>query len=177
MSFVLSSFFLSSPNLSRRRLHVYHTSTHFVAAVALVRIWNAGLKRAAGGSLQIQDAKSRQPHHRTTFSGNIFTNKAHIDNRKKLLSSNISFRCPRNMVNFGITAAEIDPVVWGSPANFNGFCVLAALLAAVKQWAPAILCGVEQRAPAIFCRAAIMLGIDSHSSFANTFHGRLFSLP
>ena len=28
----------------------------------------------------------------------------------------------------GRLAAEIDPVVWGTPANFNGFCVLAALL-------------------------------------------------
>jgi len=34
LSFVLSSFF-PSPNLSRRRLDVYHTSTH---GVALVRI-------------------------------------------------------------------------------------------------------------------------------------------
>jgi len=25
------------------------------------------------------------------------------------------------MVNFGPLAAEIDPVVWGIPANFNGF--------------------------------------------------------
>ena len=33
--FVLSSSFFSSPNLSRRRLDVYHTSTH---CVALVRI-------------------------------------------------------------------------------------------------------------------------------------------
>jgi len=32
------------------------------------------------------------------------------------------------MVNFGPQAAEIDPVVWGTPANFNGFRVLAALL-------------------------------------------------
>jgi len=36
------------------------------------------------------------------------------------------------MVNFRILVAEIDPVVWGTPANFNGFCVLAALLTAVK---------------------------------------------
>jgi len=35
---------------------------------------------------------------------------------------------PHNMVNFGLLAAEIDPVVWGTPANFNGLCVLAALL-------------------------------------------------
>jgi len=32
------------------------------------------------------------------------------------------------MVNFGPLAAEIDPVVWGIPASFNGFRVLAALL-------------------------------------------------
>ena len=32
------------------------------------------------------------------------------------------------MVNFGLLAAEIDPVVWGIPGDFNGFRVLAALL-------------------------------------------------
>jgi len=32
------------------------------------------------------------------------------------------------MVNFGLLAAEIGPVFWGTPANFNGFRVLAALL-------------------------------------------------
>jgi len=32
------------------------------------------------------------------------------------------------MVNFGPLAAEISQVVWGTPANFNGFRVLAALL-------------------------------------------------
>jgi len=32
------------------------------------------------------------------------------------------------MVNFGTLAAEIGPVVWGTPANFNGFRVLEALL-------------------------------------------------
>jgi len=32
------------------------------------------------------------------------------------------------MVNFGPLAAEIDPVVWGTPATFNEFHVLAALL-------------------------------------------------
>jgi len=31
-------------------------------------------------------------------------------------------------VNFDPLAAEIGPVVWGTPANFNGFRVLAALL-------------------------------------------------
>ena len=32
------------------------------------------------------------------------------------------------MVNFGELAAEIISLVWGTPANFNGFRVLAALL-------------------------------------------------
>ena len=48
-----------------------------------------------------------------------------------VLSSNMSSTsstCPHNMVNFGPLAAEIDQVVWGTPANFNGFRVLAALL-------------------------------------------------
>jgi len=31
------------------------------------------------------------------------------------------------MVNFGPLTAEIDAVVWGIPANFNGFRVFAAL--------------------------------------------------
>ena len=47
---------------------------------------------------------------------------------KNLLSSNISSRCPRNMVNFGLLAAEIVSLVWGTLANFNGFRVLASLL-------------------------------------------------
>ena len=47
---------------------------------------------------------------------------------KNLLSSNMSSTCPHNMVNFGPLAAKIGPVVWGTPANFNGFRVLAALL-------------------------------------------------
>jgi len=89
------------------------------------------MEPAARRSLKIQDAKCRQKspsgHHHTTLSGYIFATKAHIDNRKKLVSSNISFTCSRNMVNFGPIAAEIGPVVWGNPANFNGFRVLAAL--------------------------------------------------
>ena len=47
---------------------------------------------------------------------------------KNLLSCIISSRCPHNMMNFGLLAAENGPVVWGTPANFNGFRVLAALL-------------------------------------------------
>jgi len=40
----------------------------------------------------------------------------------------VKYQCPYNMVNFGPLAAEIISLVWGTPANFNGFRVLAALL-------------------------------------------------
>jgi len=82
--YLLSFFFFSSPNLSGRRLDVYHT---LAPGVALLRIQNAGLKCAARGSLEIQDAKNRHFvwHHRTTLSGYVFGSKACIDNRKKLV--------------------------------------------------------------------------------------------
>ena len=68
-------------------------------------------------------------HHPTTLLGYIFATKACIDNQKKsLLSSNISSTRPHNTANFGPLAADIVSLVWGTPANFNGFCVLAALL-------------------------------------------------
>jgi len=54
--FLPCGFFFSSPNLSGCRSVVYYTSTH---GVALVRIYNAGVKCAAHGSLEIQDAKNR----------------------------------------------------------------------------------------------------------------------
>jgi len=72
--------------------------------------------------------KSPSGHHCTTLSGYIFATKARIDNQKKMLDSNISSTSSHNMVNFGPIAAEIGPVVWGTPANFNRFRVLAALL-------------------------------------------------
>ena len=38
--------------------------------------------------------------------------KAHIDNRKNLLNSNISSTCPHNVVDVGLLAAEIGSGVW-----------------------------------------------------------------
>ena len=67
-------------------------------------------------------------HNRTTLSGSIFAAEACIDNRKNLLNSNTSSTCPHNMVNFRLLTAEICWRVSGTPANLNGFRVLAALL-------------------------------------------------
>jgi len=67
-------------------LDVYRTLAH---GVALVRILNAGLKGAARGSLQMQDAKKSPkiaiwaPIH--NFVGLYLRNKACIDKRKKNL--------------------------------------------------------------------------------------------
>jgi len=44
------------------------------------------------------------------------------------------------MVNFGLLAAEILSLVWGTRANFNGFRVLAALLHGI------LVVGVSQTA-------------------------------
>jgi len=82
------------------------------------------------------------------------------------------------MVNFGTIAADIGPAVCGTPANFNGFRVLAALLHGTAWRQPygynksinfylltyllTKLCGVEQWAPPIFDRAAITLGIGPY---------------
>ena len=81
-------FFYSSPNLSGRRLDVYHTSTH---GVALVHVWN--VLHVARWKYRTQKWCKNSPsvHHPTTLSGYIFATKARIDNCKKnLLSSNTS---------------------------------------------------------------------------------------
>ena len=86
----------------------------------------------------------------------------YLQSEKNLLNSNTSSICPDNMLNFGLLTAEICWRVWGTPANVNGFRVLAPLLHVTLVWASAKLCGVEQRAPPIFGRVAITLGIGPH---------------
>ena len=63
------------------------------------------------------------------------------------------------MVNYSLLTAETCWRVWGTPANFNGFRVLAALLHCTL-----VVGVIEQRAPPIFGRAAIALGIGPHFS-------------
>jgi len=69
------------------------------------------------------------------------------------------------MVNFGPLTAEIGFGVWGTPANFNGFCILAALLhGSLVVGVSQTFFSIEQRAPPLFSRAAITLGFGPHSS-------------
>ena len=93
-----------------------------------MHIWNV-LHTARWQNRTQKIAKnSPSAHHRTTLSGYIFATKACIDNRKKVLKQQYLATYSYNMVNFGPLAAEIVSLVWGSPANLNGFRVLAALL-------------------------------------------------
>jgi len=91
---------------------------------------NTGRKnRHLGTIAQICPAVSSQLRHESTIG-------------KKLLNSNTSSTCPDNMVNFGPLAAEIGSGVWGTPANFNGFRVLAALLLSILH--STLVVGVSQ---------------------------------
>jgi len=47
---------------------------------------------------------------------------------KRLVKQQYLLQLSHNMVDFGPLAAEIGPVVWGTPANFSEFHVLAVLL-------------------------------------------------
>jgi len=94
-----------------------------------MQVWN--VLHAARWKSRMQKIAKNLPsgHHRTTLSGCIFAIKAHIDNQKKnMLSSNISSTCLQNMADSSPLTAEIGSWVWGTPATFNGFRVLASLL-------------------------------------------------
>jgi len=72
--------------------------------------------------------KSPSGHHRTTLSGYVFAIMAHIDNRKKLVKQQYLLHMSAQYGELVLLAAEIVSLVWGTPANFNGFRFLAALL-------------------------------------------------
>jgi len=117
--------FFSSPRLSGRRWDVYHTSTHGVALANLECMFELCCTRLAetterknrhfGSIAQLCRAVSSQLRHVSTVG-------------KNLLNIDTSPTRPHNMVNFGLLTAEICWQVWGTPANFNAFRVLAALL-------------------------------------------------
>ena len=160
----LPYIFFSSPNLSRRRLDVCHTSTH---GVALVRILKAGLKRAARGSLEIKDAKNRQkfaiwePSH--NFCWDISSQLRHVSTiGKNLLNNNIS---PHMSLQYGELRRTIGCDLLaslGHHCKFQRVSRLGSVTARHSSSGRQPNCGVEQRAPPIFGRATITLGIGPH---------------
>jgi len=94
-----------------------------------MQVWN--VLHAARWKYRTQKSRKKSPsaRHCKNLSGYIFAIKARIDNRKKLVKQQyVVHMSSYNMVNFGPVTAEIGSAVWGTPANFNWFRVLAALL-------------------------------------------------
>ena len=77
---------------------------------------------------ETQDAKIRHLRPIAQLCGATSSQLRHISTIGKKLNSSISSRCPHNMANFGPLTADIGSRVWGAPAKFNGFRVLASLL-------------------------------------------------
>jgi len=90
-----------------------------------MQVWNA--LHATRCKYRTQKIAISAPSH--NFVRPYLCNKGmYLQSEENLLNSNASSTCPLNMVNFGPLAAEICWQVWGTPANFNGFRILAALL-------------------------------------------------
>jgi len=71
---------------------------------------------------------SASGHHRTICRA-VSLQLRHVSTiGKKIVKQQCLPTYPHNMVNFGPLAAEILSLVWGTPANFKWFRVLAALL-------------------------------------------------
>jgi len=124
---------------------VQHTVQKVFPHITRMQVWNA----LHVARWKIPDAKMTQKspsgHHRTTLSDYIFATKARIDNRKKLVKQQYLLHMSSQYgVNCGPLTAEIVSLVWGTPANFNGFRVLATFCTALQYWASAKLCGVSQ---------------------------------
>ena len=107
-----------SPNLSGSRVNVYQISTHGVLSANLGCRSEMCYSWLAGNT---GSKNSPSAHHRTNLSGYIFTTKAYIGNRKKVLNSNISYRCRHNMVNYGLLTAEIVGEFVASQQISTGF--------------------------------------------------------
>jgi len=72
--------------------------------------------------------KSPSAHQCTILLGYIFATKARIDNWKKTVKEQYLTHTSPQYGELGPLADEICWRVWGTPANFNGFHILAVLV-------------------------------------------------
>jgi len=120
--FLSSVFFLSSFNLSGRRLDVYHTSTHSGPSANLECRSEMCCKRLAGNTGRTNDAKIAIWAPSRNFVGLYRQSEKKLVNQQYLLQMSLQYRELRPLM------AEIDWRVWGTPSYFNGYRVLATLL-------------------------------------------------
>ena len=124
-------------------------------------VWN--VLHAARWKYRMQKWRRKSPsgHYRTTLQ----PRHTSTIGKKLVKQQYLLHMCSQYGELWGPLAAEIVSLVWGTPANFNGFCILAALLHRTLVVGVSQTCGVEQRAPPILGRAAITFGIGPHSSW------------
>ena len=116
----------------RRSTEVNHTLHYVWPSPGLVRyIYTFGISCPLAEFCHVQNSLCVHLCTIAQVSRAISSQLRHLSTiGKNLLSSSrpTSSTRPVNMVNFGPLTAEIGSGVWGTPANFNGFGVLAALL-------------------------------------------------
>jgi len=111
---------------------------------------------------EIQDAKNRLFGTIGQLYLAVSSQLRHVSTiGNNLLNIDTSSTCPHNMLNFGLLTAEICWRVWGNPANFNGFHVLAALLHGI------LVVGVSQNAALNRGRHLYLAGRPSRSALAH----------
>jgi len=136
---VVSFFFYSSPNLSGRRLDVYHTTTHGVCEFWM-HVWN--VLHAARWKYRTQKWRKNR-HLRTTAQVclAVFSQLRHVSTiGKELLISGISCTSLHSMVNFGRLLAEICWRVWAPQQISTGFASCLRYCSDVAHRRPTNLC-------------------------------------
>jgi len=129
--FFLLSFFLSSPNLSRRMQ---------IGCLPYLHTWcglSANLRcrsetcctRLAANTGRKKSSKNRHLGTIAQLCRAIPSELRHVSTiGKKLVKQQYLLHAFSQYGELRPLAAETGPVVWGTPANFNWFRVLAALL-------------------------------------------------
>jgi len=140
-----------------------------------MHVWN--VLHAARWKYMTQKISKNSPsgHHRTIFSGCIFATKAYIDNWKKMLNSNISYTCSRNMVNVGPLSVEIGSGVRGTQQISTGFASSLRHCTDVAHRRPTKLCKMCHLYSAGRPSSWASANIGPDSSLLFFFFPRLFS--
>jgi len=129
-----------------------------------MQVWN--MLHTACWKCRTQKSRQKSPsgHLRITLSGYIFTTKACIDNRKKLVNQQYVLQMSPQYGELQRTSGWERFTSLGTPANFNDLRFLAELLhgcqvvrirQTLRRWT---------EGTTYVCRATITFGIGPHSS-------------
>ena len=86
--------------------------------------------RLAGNTGRKNDAKNRRLRTISQLCRAVSSQLRHVSTIGKKVKQQYlpHTTCHHTMVNFGSLTAEIGSLFWGTPANFNGLCILPSLL-------------------------------------------------